>query len=162
MGRQAAHAKRGFSLIELVVVVVILAALATIAVPRAAHAASRARHTAFVSHLRALVHAAEVHLQTADAPFIDSHSAEMPTEFEGVFDEEDWENDSPIGGEWDLESNDVGVGLAIGINNFDGAAEIADLVAVDRLIDDGRLTSGNFREIYKDRYFWVVREQPVR
>lgn len=53
--------RRGFSLIELVIVVLIIAAIAAIAIPRASAAARTADATAMAAHIRRIVEALRLH-----------------------------------------------------------------------------------------------------
>ncbi len=67
---------------------------------------------------------------------------------------------TPVGGVWDVEFEDNGVGLAVGVH-FDGTGgppREPEMVAIDAGLDDGDLTTGHFRRLAADRYYWVVRE----
>ncbi len=68
--------------------------------------------------------------------------------------------ETPIGGRWDVARDAHGITAGVGVH-FDGAGKTRDdlyLQRLDAIIDDGDLTSGQFRKLAKDRYYYVVAE----
>ena len=158
LGTRHADRRQAFSLVELVLVVVILATVAAVAVPRVSRSGEEARAAAFARSLRTFADAAVLfHAETGGWP-ADTHTGTFPSELEGLIDAQSWGAPTAFGGTWDVETNDNGVGCAIGAK-FDaapGAGVLAGLRRVDELLDDGDLDTGAFRRIRPDRFSMVL------
>jgi len=102
----------------------------------------------------------------------DAPSGQLPTGFaqyaspqgdgcQGEFRHFPWfEQKTPIGGRWDVARDAHGITAGVGVH-FDGGDKTRDdvyLQRLDAIIDDGDLTSGQFRKLAKDRYYYVVAE----
>lgn len=102
----------------------------------------------------------------------DAPSGQLPTGFaqyarpmgEGCYGEFEYfpwfGQETPIGGRWDIARDAHGITAGVGVH-FDGAGTTRDdlyLQRLDAIIDDGDLTSGQFRKLAKDRYYYVVAE----
>lgn len=150
--------RRGFTLVEVLIVVVILGVLAAIVVPQFSDASEEARRGAFITNLKYFVEQCEYYaVRTGEYP-PDGGSGELPAELEGYIRPDDFENGTPIGGVWDTELDENGVGAAIGVH-FNGAGETRDdayMTLVDEQFDDGNIATGLFREIAQDRYYYVL------
>ena len=102
----------------------------------------------------------------------DAPSGQLPTGFaqyarpmgEGCWGEFEhfpwfWEK-TPIGGRWDVARDAHGISAGVGVH-FEGDDNTRDdfyLQRIDAIVDDGDLTSGQFRKLAKDRYYYVVAE----
>jgi len=150
-------ARRAFTLVEILIVVVILGILAAIVIPQFASATDSARHNAFVTDLNALTKAVSAYAGIHGLP-PDSSSGVMPTELSSYMDASRYEKPTALGGVWDVEVDDSGVTLAIGVhfNNSDNPGDDV-MTEIDEQIDDGNLATGGFREIAADRYYNVLR-----
>lgn len=149
---------RGFSLVELVIVVAILAVVGAIAAPRVAARADDARVTSFASTLRSFSEAS-LFLNGATGGWpSDGHTGRVPKELEAWVDGVAWTRATPLGGQWDSESNDSGVGFAVGVvfATDPTGQRLESLRRVDALLDDGDLTTGSFRRIAAGRYYLVL------
>ena len=68
-------------------------------------------------------------------------------------------NDTPLGGRWDWNGPDTSVGNLTGISlkfNPTSSADSTILLEIDRLIDDGNLSSGNCQRIIKSGSLFYV------
>ena len=67
---------------------------------------------------------------------------------------------TPIGGVWDSANNAFGILSALGVH-FDGTGTTQDdtyMQEIDAAFDDGSLTTGYFRKIAGNRYYFIVAE----
>ncbi|MHC4304887.1 MAG: hypothetical protein ACYSW2_10470 [Planctomycetota bacterium] len=65
---------------------------------------------------------------------------------------------TPLGGQWDIARNTLGITAAVGVD-FDNSGPTRDdacMERMDRLLDDGDLTTGYFRKLAEDRYYFLV------
>jgi prepilin-type N-terminal cleavage/methylation domain-containing protein len=160
--RQAARgaARSGFTLVEILIVVVILGILAAMVIPSFASAVNGSREQAFVSSMRSIYDGAVLYMTRTGLYLEDSSSGQLPPGFEDYIDADDFENGTPIGGVWDFELNSMGITSGFGVH-FDGTGETRDetyMTGVDELFDDGDLTTGVFRQIANDRYYYIIAE----
>ncbi len=150
--------RRGFTLVEILIVVVILGILAAIIVPLFTGASEDARRGAFVESLGGLKRAAELFAVRTGSYPLDTSSGAAPTDgFEDYIRVSQWTKVTPIGGVWDTELNDNGITAAIGVH-FDGTGATRDdtyMTIVDEIMDDGDLSTGSFRKLADARYYWV-------
>lgn len=152
------RARRGFSLIELVLVVMIIGVIGAIAIPRISRGAEGASINAFVKEINALALVIEQYQLETNKPISDSSTGIFPSELKGYLHENAWAGETPLGGEWDIERNDNGVGLAIGIHYQRGGDETERLRQADAILDDGNLKTGVFRKLGANRYYLVLEE----
>lgn len=147
---------RGFSLVELIIVVMIIGVLGAIAIPRLSRGSEGARVNAFVAELNTFAQLIEqVQLETG-VQVKDSTTGRMPSDLKGYLHENSWEGQTPIGGYWDIERDDNGVTLAVGVH-FDKVTVDRDaLRSVDEIIDDGNTKTGKFRALSVDRFYLIL------
>lgn len=150
--------RRGFSLIELVLVVMIIGVLGAIAIPRLSRGSEGASVNAFVKEINTFAMLIEQYqLETGNA-ISDSSTGIFPNELTGYLHENAWSGKTPLGGEWDIERNDSGVGLAVGVHYQRGGADIEMLKQADAVLDDGNLSTGVFRKLAANRFYLVLEE----
>lgn len=163
MGERRVHGRggdrrRGFTLVEILIVVVILSVLAALVVPNMAGASVQATQTTFVRQLKNWVDAAHVYMAATKTYLPDGSSGEVPAGFGPFIDPEGWTGGTPIGGVWDAEYEDNGVTSAIGVH-FDGTGETRDdayMTEIDGIFDGGDLATGSFRKLSDARYYFVI------
>jgi len=140
---QRRTAKRGFTLVEIMLVCVIVGLLAMLSYPLIARNRSNAAGARFINDLRNAVHAFELYaLQTGYYPE-DTGPGIMPTGMEEVLKRPAWNQDSPIGGQWDwaLDTGDFYAGVVIQNPTFTPSM----LQVIDLRFDDGDLSTGSFQ-----------------
>ncbi|MCF7974254.1 MAG: prepilin-type N-terminal cleavage/methylation domain-containing protein [Phycisphaerae bacterium] len=149
--------RKGFTLVEILLVVVILGILAAIVVPQFSSAALDSANTAFATSLRGFVDAAMIYqVKTGRYPD-NSASGICPTGLEAYIEQAKWERMTPLGGMWDLELNSFGYTLLIGVHFISGLSkDDLYMTQVDALFDDGNLDTGCFRKIAIDRYYYII------
>ncbi len=153
-------ARRGFTLVEILIVVVILGILASMVVPQFASAADEARRGAFCEAMRRMTQAVEVYyVRTGDFP-ADGASGVVPSGMGAYFRAADYQAPTPIGGVWDTERNELGITSAVGVHfiRYTPFRNDSYMNQIDAVIDDGDVTTGVFRRIGARRYYAVMAE----
>jgi len=146
--------RRGFTLVEIMIVVIIIGLLAVLAIPTIHNSRKSARSATFINDVRTYAAAAEVFsLETGDYPE-DSSTGAMPTGLDEYIPTMKWTFETPIGGSWDFEKDDTGITSGFGAVGF--TVDNAQLLHIDNKFDDGSLTSGKLRLIAGDRYYYVI------
>lgn len=157
-GADLRRGRRGFTLVEILIVVVILGILAVIVIALFGDSRKETEQAGFVDSLRTFVEAAMIYqAKTGDYP-VDGSSGIVPPGFEDYVDEDAWSRPTPIGGVWDTELDSYGVKSALGVHFWGGGAvqDGAYMQEVDALFDDGDLGAGRFRQLDPDRYYYIV------
>ena len=150
--------RQGFTLIEILIVVVILGILAAVVLPRIRNTEDGVARAVFLSNGRMFIMAA-IRFRVDTGQFLeDSSSGALPAGFEQYVQAEKWVGGTPIGGVWDAELNSFGITSALGVH-FNGSGATRDdayMAQLDATIDDGDLTTGGFRKIADDRYYYII------
>ncbi|MBL4699173.1 MAG: type II secretion system protein, partial [Phycisphaerales bacterium] len=115
-----AHARKAFTLVEILIVVVILGILAAIVVPQFAGATQDARIGAFISSLKTYADTCEYYNANEGRYPVDGGSGDVPAGMESYVDEDEWTAGTPMGGVWDTEFNSMGIWSAVGVHFNDG------------------------------------------
>ncbi|MEO0630089.1 MAG: prepilin-type N-terminal cleavage/methylation domain-containing protein [Planctomycetota bacterium] len=150
--------RRGFTLVEVLIVVVILGILAAVVVPSFANAVEPSKHASFATSARAFAQAMMYYRAETGAWPADGTSGQVPAGTEDLLDVDAFESPTPIGGVWDGESDPTGLGYGVGVH-FDGTGQTRDaayMQLIDELMDDGDLTTGWFMEFPGNRYYLVL------
>ena len=142
--------RRGFTLVEIMVVVVILGLLIAIAVPTYRRFQRKSQNTTFVNNLRLFTQAYETFAMKYGAWPPDTNAGLIPKiddtrTMSGEFRDVDWLAGA-LGGQWKWN-------LASGSNTHPKAsisivgvtADVAQMTDIDKMIDDGDLTTGLFK-----------------
>jgi len=146
--------KKGFTLVEIMVVVVIIGLLAAIAIPAFTKARENSQNARLANDFRTYSGAIETFsLETGQFPE-DSDTGSIPAGMAIYIKTSDWNEGPSIGGDWDVEYNSYGVISAIGAVDFKSSNE--QLLKFDQRYDDGNLNTGDFRLLEANRYYYVV------
>ena len=144
-------AQAGFSLVELMVVVLIISLLAAVAVPAFARIQRKAKTAALVNDLRVFAAAFDAYAQETGAWPPEAAVSVLPPLMNGRISTAAWSRITPIGGKYNWEYNRRHAGVRYGASLAVGAAigapfgvDAAQMLDIDRAIDDGDLTTGNF------------------
>jgi prepilin-type N-terminal cleavage/methylation domain-containing protein len=151
----------GFTLVEILIVVVIVGILAAIVVANVGGATEDSRRSSFVASLKTFIRLETIYRAEYGDYLDDASTGVCPTNFNHFVDPGTWSRETPIGGSWDTERDDNGVGSALGVH-FNGPGPERDdafMTEVDRLCDDGDLSTGQFRKLADHRYYFVVAEE---
>lgn len=153
--RRRAGARRftaGFSIVEIMVALTIVSLLITLAVPQLKKYQVAAGATVVVSDLRTFATAFETYAQEKGSFPAEVEAGVMPPEMADRLGASGWLRVTPIGGHYNWENNQKHGGVryraAISISETATAPlEVHEerLREIDRLIDDGNLSTGNFR-----------------
>lgn len=151
-GSAARRAAQGSTLVEVMLVAVIISLLAAVAVPLLIRAKRRAVATATANDLRVFSAAFEGYAHERGVWPAETSPGVVPPEMVDRIEKTAWERVTPIGGRYDWEYKQTHGGViitaAIQIADTSTAAVVQDIElweAVDRAIDDGNLSTGNFR-----------------
>jgi len=152
--RKLKRSKRGFTLVELLIVVAVVGLLAALAIPYFLKVTQNSRAAAFGRDVRTLASASETPILESGLWPPDTTSGYFPDEMLGYFSKRFFESKTPMGGRSDFEQFDSGITSAVGVVSPTLPEE--DLAKTDAIIDDGNLATGQFRKIADNRYYWVI------
>lgn len=169
MNRSVQAARRGataaFSLVEIMMVVAIISVLASLAVPSAKRYQLNSRATVIASDLRTFAGIFEAYAQENGSFPAESAPGEVPTGMADRLGVTDWQRVTPLGGHYNWENNQQHGGVryraAICISETSSSPiEVnADmLLAIDRIIDDGDLTTGSFRTGVNNDALYIIQQ----
>jgi prepilin-type N-terminal cleavage/methylation domain-containing protein len=150
--------RRGFTLLEILIVVVILGVLAAVVVASFNTTTDDARQNAFAASIRIFAKASMRYAIDHGSYVGDGSSGQVPAGFEPYVEPNTYTATTPIGGVWDTENNSFGIVSAVGVH-FNGTGETRDdayMTQIDAIVDDGDLSTGPFRKLAADRYYWIV------
>jgi prepilin-type N-terminal cleavage/methylation domain-containing protein len=151
--------KRGFTLIEILIVVVILGVLASVVIAQFSGVSDDAQRTAFITSGKTFVEAAQRYYIDYGY-FPNDAPGRLPDGFGDYVTAHQFEGVTPIGGLWDTAENAYGFRASLGV--FYGAGAPSPhrdddyMRLIDEAVDDGDLATGSFQKVANTRYFWVV------
>jgi len=155
---RTAWARRGFTLIEILIVVVILGLLAGIVVAQFVGVSDDVEKQAFMTSGRIFTEASVRFFMDNGVYPEDSSSGALPSGFGYYITHSQWLGGTPIGGVWDSENTSFGYTHCLGVH-FNGAGitrNDAYMQEIDAVIDDGNLGTGFFRKIAGSRYYFII------
>lgn len=149
---QAHAATAAFSLTEIMVVITIISLLAAIGMPTLKSAKRRTVATAIANDLRTFAAAFDTHVHETGTWPVETDVGVTPPEVASRLNSGAWLRITPLGGKYNWDNNQMHAGqryrAAIAISSTSASSVISDLdllESVDKIIDDGNLTTGNFR-----------------
>ena len=147
------RSRGGFTLIEIMVVVVIIGVLAAMVMPAFQRVRRRAVNTRYLNDARQIRDAAERYALENGAFPPNGIGALHPNLRGYVPDSLFNSTTTPLGGVWDWDYEQDGFTASISVYQF--TVPDAQLLEIDRLIDDGNLSAGLFRKI-SDKAVWII------
>lgn len=148
--------KSGFTLVEIMIVVVIIGLLAGLAMPAFKRVQMNSQNARTANDVRVFAGMMETFsMEYGDYPE-DSNSGDLPTDFAPYIKVSQWEEGPAIGGVWDIEKDSYGVLSAVGVHRYTVSND--QLLAFDQKFDDGNLSTGSYRRLAADRFYYVVAE----
>jgi prepilin-type N-terminal cleavage/methylation domain-containing protein len=144
----------GFTLVEILIVVIILGILAAIVLPAFSNQTTEAENATFCSNLRQYADAIRFYHEKYGTYPPDGTPSVVPAGTTECLDAAHWASAKPLGGQWDWDHNVFG--FTAGISVYQPNRTDAQMTEIDRLIDDGDLTTGSFRK--RDNGFIYILE----
>ncbi len=139
-------------MIEIMVTVVIIGLLAAIAVPTMRRYQRRAQNTRFANDLRVVRDSIDVYTFEKGRYPADG-LAGFPPELNPLFPPARWSQPTSVGGVWDWDYKQFG--YTAGVSVYRPTASVEQMREIDRMIDDGNLSTGNFRA-RPDGYIYIM------
>ncbi len=143
----------------MMIVVAIIALLVTLALPAFLRAGEQARNSKFLNDTRTFGGAIDLHATEQGFYPIDGSSGTIPPTLVQYIKTTDWTRTPSIGGVFDVETNDSGVGCAVGAVGIDTTGPW--LARMDRQWDDDDFGDGAYQIIRSGGYYLIVADQPV-
>jgi len=146
----------GFTLVEIMIVVVIIGLLASMAMIAVQQNRKKVLASTFGSDLRVFRDAlVQCVTETADYN-LGAPAGQLATVFAPYVRKSQWQQSSPIGGKWIVDTQLDGIKLCIGVDGFTASRDTLELA--DRLFDDGNLNSGYLRLLSAGKFSWIVEQ----
>lgn len=146
------HFRRGFTLVEIMIVVAILGIMAAMVVPRFSNSSDMVRVNATVKDLRAFETAINVFAMKRGGQ-IPVKSRDLRNGIKDYLSAEALNTTPGVGGEFGFHSYSSTSTAAVSIS---GVSEPKLLVQIDELLDDGNLNTGRLRGVSADKIIFYV------
>ena len=141
---KVSRSKRGFTLVEIMIVVAIIGLLSALSIPNVFKAGQRTRSIRFAKDIQTASHAfMEYSLETGSYPS-DKTPGIMPTDMAPYLTELSWLEETTIGGKWDWDYDVFGVTAAVSVTDPKWDDDL--MTEIDVVLDDGNLSTGEFRK----------------
>ncbi len=148
--------KQGFTLVEIMIVAAIIGLLSAFAIPSFQRVRWNSRVSAVAHDIRLAVDAFELYaIQEGNYP-ADVNRGIVPAGMKPFLPRSlRWTEPTAVGGAWDWDRNVFG--FSAGVSIVGNALSDEIMRALDKLIDDGNLATGNFKKTANDRYTYIIR-----
>lgn len=141
------RSRRGFTLVEIMIVVVIIGLLAAMAIPAFKRVIRRQQNSQVANDLRVFSQAFETYSTMNGKWPPNAGAGVVPVGMNvGWLKKGVWQAKAPIGGQWNWDDSVSGLGFSAGISITNFTCTTAQLQEIDALIDDGDLTTGTFQQ----------------
>jgi prepilin-type N-terminal cleavage/methylation domain-containing protein len=152
-----------FTLVEIMVTITIISLLAAIMVPSVQRVKRRTVATAVANDLRTFAAAFDTYAHETGGWPAEVAAGVFPPEMASRINSTAWQRPTPIGGQYNWDNNQTHYGTkyraVIQISDTAAVPLLQDVElweAVDRVIDDGNLATGNFRLGANDEPIFIV------
>jgi prepilin-type N-terminal cleavage/methylation domain-containing protein len=152
-----------FSIIELMVTITIISLLAAVALPTIASVKRRSSATAIANDFRTFAAAFDAYVHETGKWPDETDAGVLPPEMVNRINPKGWLRITPLGGQYNWDNGQTHAGTkytaAIAISSTSLSPVVLDLdlmEAIDRIIDDGNLSTGNFRMGSDDEPVFVI------
>lgn len=147
--------RRGFTLVEIMVVVVIIGLLAALAIPAFQRSQRASQNARAINDFRIFVQAFEVYNSQSGSWPPNAGGGVVPAGMSGDFKQDAWTaNPNTLGGRWNWDYNRPEFLAGVSVSNF--TVTDAQLLEIDAKLDDGVLTTGFFRKISSNRVSYII------
>ncbi len=146
--------RRGFTLIEIMIVLIIIGLLASMAMAAVNQAREIAQNNRLVNDFRHISHAFQrFSLETGQFPE-DAASGVIPVDMTEYLRSMAFTGTTFIGGSWDWDKDTFGI--TAGVSLVQSNANVGQMGDVDGMLDDGDLTAGLFQRLGANRYTLII------
>ena len=146
----------GYTLIEVMIVVAIIADLAVMAIPAFYRARVTEQNTRFVNDLRVISGAFEQYSAERYKWPTEVGPSIIPAGMDLFLGNRIAFTGTPVGGAWDWDYNVAGVKAALTVNLTGALNDPVRMQDVDKIFDDGILSTGAFRQASGNKYIYVL------
>lgn len=138
------HAKAGFTLIELMIVIMVVLVLAAITVPAYSKVRTSSLNARYICDLRAAKGAFFQYSMENNGRYpADAQPGIVPEGMQPYLGYFQWTAPTGVGGRWDWDY--MQFGCKAGVSVYQPSATVEQMQQMDRVIDDGDLSTGSFR-----------------
>jgi len=152
------RARRGFTLVEIMVVVVIIGLLAALAIPAFQRVRRRSQNSTTVNDFRVFAQAFETFSTQNGTWPVNLGPGVLPPAMIGAIKGDVWTAPTPIGGQWNWDDALSGFSFTAGISISNFTCTDAQLQEIDAMIDDGNLGTGNFQKVSGNRVTYILQQ----